>query len=390
MVTTTYEPTTHAVGSATSQSAVAWAAVFAGALAACVLSLLLFMLGIGLGLSSISVWSGQGAEGSTVGMGAIVWLVVTQLVSAGVGGYLAGRLRAKWQGVHSDEVYFRDTAHGFLSWALATIAMVILAGSVLGSAISGVGKAAGAVASGAATVASGAANVVGGAVGTVGSVAGGAATAAIGAATGQVASGDNDLGYWISSLMRNGGLTEAQKKQATDKVAEVAGNVADKAGEAAENTSGTVSEVAQDLQQKAQEVQKSAPELPQKAKAAAAQARDAAADAKEVGMVFSQALKTGKLPENDADYVASIIAQHSDISEAEAKEKVQKTFDDIQQGIEDAKQAAKEAQEKAMQAADDARKATAHSMLWMFVVLLIGAFVGSLSATYGGRQRNNA
>lgn len=389
MMTETYASPSTPVAQATSQSGVSWAAIFAGALAAGVLSLLLFMLGIGLGLSSVSVWSGSGAEGATVGWGAVVWLVITQLLSAAVGGYLAGRLRTKWQGVHTDEVYFRDTAHGFLAWALATIGMVILAGSVLSSALTGVGKAAGAVASGAATVAGGAVSAVGGAVGTVGSVAGGAASAAIGAATGQVA-GDNDLGYWISTMMRNGGPTEAQKQQAADKVSDVAGDVADKAGEVADKQTGTVAEVAKDVQQTAQELQKNPTQVPQKAKQVAAKARDAAADAKEIGMVFTQALKTGTLSEADANYVASLIAQHSDVTEAEAKEKVQATFAEIQKNIEDAKKAAEEAKQKAMEAAEEARKATAHSMLWMFVVLLIGAFVGSLSATYGGRQRNNA
>lgn len=389
MMTETYTSPAAPAVQATSQSGVSWAAIFAGALAAGVLSLLLFMLGIGLGLSSVSVWSGNGADGSTVGWGAVVWLVVIQLLSAAVGGYLAGRLRTKWQGVHTDEVYFRDTAHGFLAWALATIGMAVLAGSMLSTALTGVGKAAGAVASGAATVAGGAVSAAGSAVGGVGSVAGGAASAALGAVTGQAA-GDNDLSYWISSMMRNGGPTAAQKEQAKDKVSEVAGDVANKAGEVAANQTGTVAEIAKDVQQTAQELQKNPTQVPQKAKQIAAQARDAAADAKEIGLVFTQALKTGKLPQQDADYVAGLIAQHSDLTEAQAKEKVQQTFADVQANIEEAKQAAEQAKQQALAAAEEARKATAHSMLWMFVVLLIGAFVGSLSATYGGRQRNNA
>lgn len=128
MVATTYEAGERLAaqergfpGRTSGGSGVSWAAIFAGALAAGVLSLLLFLLGIGLGLSSVSVWSGKGADGDTIGWGAIVWLVITQLASAAVGGYLAGRLRTKWQGIHTDEVYFRDTAHGFLSWALATV-----------------------------------------------------------------------------------------------------------------------------------------------------------------------------------------------------------------------------------------------------------------------------
>jgi hypothetical protein len=53
-------------------------------------------------------------------------LIITQWLSAGLGGYLAGRLREKWVGVRTDEVLFRDTAHGLLAWALATIIVVAL------------------------------------------------------------------------------------------------------------------------------------------------------------------------------------------------------------------------------------------------------------------------
>jgi hypothetical protein len=34
---------------------------------------------------------------------------------------VAGRLRVKWATVHNDEVYFRDTAHGLLVWAVAAV-----------------------------------------------------------------------------------------------------------------------------------------------------------------------------------------------------------------------------------------------------------------------------
>ncbi|KAA9172952.1 hypothetical protein F3K36_16510, partial [Delftia sp. BR1] len=142
----------------TSVSGVSWAAIFAGAMAAASLSLLLFILGTGLGLSSVSVWTGQGMDAGALGWTAVAWIAFTQLASAGVGGYLAGRLRTRWQGVHTDEVYFRDTAHGFLSWALATLAMVALMGAAAGGAVSGAFKAA-------QTVATSASSVVGGAIG---------------------------------------------------------------------------------------------------------------------------------------------------------------------------------------------------------------------------------
>src|SRR2546429_616360 len=158
----------------TSRSGVSWAAIFAGAMAAASLSLLLFILGTGLGLSSVSVWSGEGLDAGALGLTAVAWIAFTQLASAGVGGYLAGRLRTRWQGVHTDEVYFRDTAHGFLSWALATLAMVALMGAAAGGAVSGAFKAA-------QTVATSASSVVGGAIGAAGGAAAGGGPAQGGA-----------------------------------------------------------------------------------------------------------------------------------------------------------------------------------------------------------------
>lgn len=37
------------------------------------------------------------------------------------GRYLAGRLRTKWAAIHTDEVHFRDTAHGLLAWSVSLV-----------------------------------------------------------------------------------------------------------------------------------------------------------------------------------------------------------------------------------------------------------------------------
>lgn len=127
--------TTPTLGNLTEANAsgVSWAAIFAGAAAAAALSLILVILGFGLGLSAISPWSTSGAA-ATVGISAAIWLGVTQILASGMGGYLAGRLRVKWADLHGDEVYFRDTAHGMLSWAISTL----VTAAFLGSAISGI------------------------------------------------------------------------------------------------------------------------------------------------------------------------------------------------------------------------------------------------------------
>lgn len=134
-----------------SPSAVSWAAIFAGAAGAAVLSLILLILGTGLGLSSVSPFSGAGAE--TSGVSTIAWLTFTQLAASGIGGYLAGRLRTRWVSTHVDEVYFRDTAHGFLPWGVATLATAAMLSSVVGSIVGAGVKTAGVVAGGAATAA---------------------------------------------------------------------------------------------------------------------------------------------------------------------------------------------------------------------------------------------
>lgn len=104
-----------------SKPAIVWGPIIGGALAATGTALILLLLGSGVGLTMVSPWSGQSSSAATIGITAAIWLVVVQWLSSAIGGYLTGRLRTKWVEVHSDEVFFRDTTHGFLSWALATV-----------------------------------------------------------------------------------------------------------------------------------------------------------------------------------------------------------------------------------------------------------------------------
>jgi hypothetical protein len=108
-------------GNEANKSGVSWPAVWAGGFVTAALSLILLSLGTGLGFASVSFWSGSGISASKVGAGAILWLILIQVISASMGGYLAGRLRTRWTGIHTDEVYFRDTAHGFLAWSVALV-----------------------------------------------------------------------------------------------------------------------------------------------------------------------------------------------------------------------------------------------------------------------------
>jgi hypothetical protein len=134
-------------------SAVSWGAIAAGGAAAAALSLILLILGVGLGLSSVSPWANSGVTATTLGASTIVWLTLTQLLASGMGGYLAGRLRTRWVDTQADEVYFRDTAHGFLAWAVSSLATAALLTSVIASIVGGGVQVGATVASGAAVAA---------------------------------------------------------------------------------------------------------------------------------------------------------------------------------------------------------------------------------------------
>ncbi len=118
-------------------SGISWAAVIAGAFVTAALWLILLALGSGIGLSSVSPWSNAGASAATVGAAAIFWMIVVQFIASSTGGYLAGRLRTKWATIHTDEVYFRDTAHGFLAWAVSLVATAAFLASAATALVSG-------------------------------------------------------------------------------------------------------------------------------------------------------------------------------------------------------------------------------------------------------------
>ena len=303
--------------SGTLASAVSWGSIAAGAAAAASLSLILLVLGVGLGLSSVSPWARDGVSATTFGVSTILWLTLTQVLASAMGGYLAGRLRTRWTDTHRNEVYFRDTAHGFLAWALASLATAVLLASTIGT-ILGVGAQAGA-------------SVLGGAAGTASAAI--AKTGATPSAMTQ-ASDSGPTAYWVDVLLRRD-----------------PGAAAASALPAGAGVNSDTSE------------------------------RAAAKDAAEVSRILMNFSRTEPLPADDLRHVAQIVAQRTGLSQADAQTRVAEVYGRAQVKAQNAEVAARAA-------ADKARKASAYGSLWLFVSLLIGAFVASLSATFGGRRRD--
>jgi hypothetical protein len=253
-------------------SGVSWSAVLAGAFMTAALSLILLALGSGLGFASVSVWSGVGASASAVGTGAILWLILIQIMSSSMGGYLAGRLRTKWAGIHTDEVYFRDTAHGFLAWS---VALVVTAAFLASAATS-----------------------------LMGSSPDKSAITTTQNQTGEA--GPN--AYFVDSLFR----TDGSKPDVNN-----------------------------------------------------------AAVSREAAIIFAASLKQGDLSAVDKTYLDQLVMSKTGVSQSEADKRVSDAF------------------LSAKTEAEAARKSIAHTLLWTFVALLIGAFCASFSGTIGGRQRDH-
>lgn len=127
-------------GSHGGKSAASWPSIIAGAFVAAATTVVLVALGSGVGFASISPWPDRGASVTTFAVTTAIWLIVTQWVSSGLGGYIAGRLRTRWIGTHTHEVFFRDTAHGLITWAVATLLVVAVAASTVRSAAGAAGR----------------------------------------------------------------------------------------------------------------------------------------------------------------------------------------------------------------------------------------------------------
>jgi hypothetical protein len=273
-MSTAQRPTTRVVDDRTSPSAqpadeslvsgVSWGAVIAGAFVTAAIGLLLMTLGAGMGLSSISMWPAARGPVSRAAAGAVFWVILVQLLAGALGGYVAGRLRTKWTAVHNHEVFFRDTAHGLLAWAVSVVVGTALLGAF--------------------------------------------ATSMARDLSGRPPDGTAEPGdYYADSLFRSA-------------------NPATPAAGAAERT--------------------------------------------EARAILLRNLARPAIDPADRSYLAALVAARTGISAADAERRVETTLANQRQAIE------------------ESRKAIAHSLYWLVVALLVGAFAASLAAIYGGRRRD--
>ena len=303
-------------------SAVSWGAIFAGAAAGASLSLILLMLGTGLGLSSVSPWLGSGIGIKTLGVSTIVWIIFTQLAAAALGGYIAGRMRTRWLNVAVDEVYFRDTAHGFLTWSIATLFTAALLTS------------------------------------TISAVLGGAADTTISAMNSPMLQPAKPAAVELSMPGNSYALDRLFRK-----------------ADSADNTQLTP------------EPNTATVAMPQQRSSSNMAVQDSMLASAEVSRIFAytQSLDSSvnsALSADDLRYAAQLVAQQTGLGYSEAETRVTNSYTLLSAQAAELKTSAK-------MLADTARKSAAQASLWLFISLLIGAFIASFSATIGAKHRDD-
>ena len=191
-----------------SRSAVSWGAIIAGAVVAAAISLILLALASGLGLASVSPWPDSGASLTTFSVMTAIGLIVVQWVASGLGGYVTGRLRTKWVGTHTHEVFFRDTAHGFITWALSTVLVATLLASATASLVRAGAHGAAIVASGATAGGAGAA-ITNSSAGSDETAGGSNAGVSSSSSAGMLSSANSISAYNVDTLFRRTQANEA-------------------------------------------------------------------------------------------------------------------------------------------------------------------------------------
>jgi hypothetical protein len=311
----------------TDGSYVDWPAIFAGAVVAVGIAVLLTTFGAALGLSSITL-DGSDSSATMELILTALWMVLTLVAAYLAGGYIAGRMRRRVESAQKDEVTARDGINGLVVWGLGTILSAMMLTNALGL-----------VASTAGSVASGAGQAAMAVTQSAGNAVGGALSGAANVAQGMIPADarDNPTDYLSNQLLR-----------------------------------------------------------PAQVDAAAADPADLAQQA---GSIVANTYRTGEVSEADRAYLASAVAARTNLTQAQASQRVDQVIADAQAARQEAADAidaaaaeaqrlADEAEAAAIEAARMARNAGILTAFALAAAALIAAVAAYAGAVRGGRDRD--
>lgn len=314
------------------QKRFSWGAIFAGVAMAIVVYLLLSVLGIAIGVSTIDPLE-ENNPVAGIGMGAGIYTVVTSLISLFVGGFTAGSLA-----IIQDR---RDrTLHGLTTWAVVTIVTFMLLTTAVGRVIGGTAS--------------------------------------------MVATGLEQAGQAASAVMQ----PVAEEARERMREADINIDMAAIRREAravlleADTSELQLDEVEQDLEQLGERVTQGASEAvrnPQEANEQMQQIFDRIQDQ-----------MREKMSAADREALVNVLASRTDMSEEEAQQAVdnwEQTYQEAYQAAqEEFKAIREEAEQTAREWGDTAAEAIATAAWWTFLILLLNAIAAAIGANVGANR----
>jgi ElaB/YqjD/DUF883 family membrane-anchored ribosome-binding protein len=313
---------------------ISWSAVFAGVLVAIVSQLLLTLLGVGIGLSTIDPVTEQNPAAG-LGTGSAIWYIISSLLSLFMGGWIAGRLA-------SAPRLFDGIIHGVLTWCLATLLTIYFLTTTIGSIIGGAGR------------------LVGSLVSTAGSAVAAAAPGISNAVQGQLKENGIDL--------KN--LDLADLKQEANKLLRQTG----------------------DANLNPDALERKVDQAGQQTKTAAGRASEAPQSADDIaGDLFTKLFREGKATVNSVDRedAVNVVMKRTGKSRSESEQIVDNWISTYKQAVAKFEQTKKEAEVKTREVADATAASASKAAIFGFFGLLIGVVAAGFGAKTGTESKDN-
>lgn len=302
---------------------ISWAAVFAGLTVALGVQLILSLLGIGIGATTIDPLTEQNPM-SGIGLGTGIWFMITSLIALFAGGWVAGRMAGIPRNLDS-------VLHGFLTWGLVTLLTFYLLTTTVGSLISGaagvLGKTLSAVGQGVAAVAPEAAS-------------------ALGSEMQQRGIDWGTIKQEARALLQQTGKPQLQPQNIQNQAADAAQDMRKSAGDAAQNPQAAETELNNAITR-----------------------------------LFNRA--EGAVNAADREALINVLVARTNMSRAEATQTVDRWEQTYQQARAQYEQTKAQVEQKTRETADAAAKGLAKAALWTFVIMLLSAGAAALGGYIG-------
>ncbi|WP_420146504.1 YrzE family protein [Spirosoma sp.] len=312
---------------------ISWSAVFAGVLVGIVSQILLTLLGLGIGLSTIDPITERNPAAG-LGTGSAIWYGISSLVSLFLGGWIAGRLA-------SAPRLFDGIIHGVLTWCLATLLTIYFLTTTIGNLLGGASR------------------LIGGLVSTAGTA---------------VAAAAPSIGAAVDDQLSANGIDWRNIK--LDDLKQEANKLLRQTGDAQLNPN-TLETKAEQAGNQVKQATKEAAQSPQAADDIA-------------GGLFDRLFQKGQTTVNsvDRDDAVNVVMKRTGKSRAEAEQIVDNWISTYKQAAAKFEQTKQEAQLKARQAADAAASGASKAALFGFLGLLIGVVSSGYGAKLGTESKD--